>query len=656
MPAVPRDTWGVEDRYVDVAGREHPTSNQTREALHRAMGVRSDAGAEAPAEEGAFADVSVIDEGRPWVAPAAGDVRGDGATFVSVSAGESLELPVGYHAFQPAPAGTGRPPAPVLLIVSPGRCFLPEALRAWGWAVQLYATRSRESWGIGDLGDLRRLGTWTGGQGGGALLVNPLSAPTPVPPIEPSPYFPSSRRFRNPLYVRVEEVPGAAELGEALEPLARAGRALNESRVIDRDAVWKHKSEALEACFARTATDPAFVHYRAEQGQALQDFARYSAVAEREGKDWRRWPTALRRPENPAVAEFAAAHARRVDFHAWLQWVLDEQLRRASAAIPLIHDLPIGLDIAGADGWCWQDMVAQDAAVGAPPDELNPAGQDWGLAPFIPHRLRAAGYRPFIETIRANLRHAGGLRIDHVMGLFRLYWIPRQAAAGDGAGQATPGAYVRMHTDELMAILALESQRAGAYVIGEDLGTVSPGVREEMVNRQILSYRLVMFENDPPSAFPELALSAVTTHDLPTIAGLWSGANLKHAQQAGAPQNAEGLAAIRERLTRAAGAEADAATPDIIEGVHRGLAQAPSRLILATLEDALGVEEQPNVPGTVAGKWPNWSRALPEPIEALERHALAARVAAALAARERRRPTPVAEDGRAPAPAELAAD
>jgi len=628
MPAVSRDTWGVEARYVDVAGKEHPTSDETREALHRAMGVRGAGGPGAGGED-AFADVSVIDEGRSWVAPGPGDVRGDGGVFRSVRTGESLTLPVGYHAFQPA-ASAGRS-APVLLIVSPGRCYLPEALRAWGWAVQLYASRSRESWGMGDLGDLRRLGTWTDTQGGGALLVNPLSAPTLVPPIEASPYFPSSRRFRNPLYIRVEDAPGASDLGAALEPLARAGRALNDSRMIDRDAVWKCKSEALELCFARTATDPAFVHYRAEQGSALLDFARYCALAEVHGKDWRRWPEALRRPESPGVAEFAAAHARRVDFHAWLQWVLDEQLRRASAALPLIHDLPIGLDIAGADGWCWQDLVAQEASVGAPPDELNPAGQDWGLAPFIPHRLRAAGYRPFIETIRANLRHAGGLRIDHVMGLFRLYWIPR---AGQ-PGARTPGAYVRMHTDELMAILALESQRARAYVIGEDLGTVSPGVREEMANRQVLSYRLVMFENDPPAKFPELALSAVTTHDLPTIAGLWSGANLKHAEQAGAPQNEEGLAAIRGRLTRAAGTKPDAAPAEVIEGVHRGLAQAPSRLILATLEDALGVEEQPNVPGATAGKWPNWSRALPAPLEELERHELAARVAGALAARER---------------------
>jgi len=627
MPSISRDPWGVEATYVDVAGREHPTSDETREALHRAMGASEDGEAAA----GAFADVAVIDEGRSWVAPEAGEVYGDGGTFGAVAQGESLALPLGYHAFHPAKAGRDGRTAPTMLIVSPGRCFLPEALRAWGWAVQLYAARSRESWGIGDLADLRRLAQWTDRLGGGALLVNPLSAPTAVPPIEASPYFPSSRRFRNPLYLRVEDAPGAAELGATLEPLARAGRALNAGRVIDRDAIWRCKSQALEACFARSAGDPAFAHYRAEQGQALQDFARYSALAEREGKDWRRWPGALRRPENPAVAEFAAAHARRVDFHAWLQWVLDEQLRRASAELSLIHDLPIGLDIAGADAWCWQDLVAQEASVGVPPDELNPAGQDWGLAPFIPRRLRAAGYRPFIETIRANLRHAGGLRIDHVMGLFRLYWLPRAAPGGTGR---VPGAYVRMQTDELMAIIALESQRAGAYVIGEDLGTVAPGVREEMASRQILSYRLVMFESDPPSLFPEMALSAVTTHDLPTIAGLWSGANLKHARAAGAPQNEESLAAIRDKLAHMTKNGPDATAGEVIEGVHRGLAQARSRLIVATLEDALAIEEQPNVPGATKPDWPNWAQALPVPIEELEQHPLAARIAAAFSARE----------------------
>jgi 4-alpha-glucanotransferase len=626
MPTQERDPWGVEDSYVDVAGREHTTSPETREALHEAMGLPAVAGAEA-ASEGAFADVLVVEAGGPWRAPVAGELHQEDGTFRPLSAGETVTVPPGYHAFLASHGEAGRRAAPTLLLSSPGRCFAPPQLRAWGWAVQLYAARSRESWGIGDLADLRRLGLWTRRLGGGALLVNPLSAPAPVPPIEASPYFPSSRRFRNPLYARVEEAPGAAGLGARLEALARAGRALDDNRVIDRNAVWKLKSEALEACFERAGADAAFARYRAEQGQALQDFASYCAIAEREGKDWRRWPAPLRRPQNAGVAEFAAAHARRVDYHAFVQWVLDEQLRRASEAMPLIHDLPIGLDVAGADVWCWQDLVAQDASVGAPPDQFNPGGQDWGLTPFIPHRLRAAGYRPFIETIRAGLRHAGGLRIDHVMGLFSLFWIPRRPGV--------PGAYVRMPADELLAILAIESQRASAYVIGEDLGTVAPGVREQMAAHDICSYRLVIFEQEPPAKFPELALSAVTTHDLPTIAGLWSGANLRHARAAGARQNEEDLAAIRKKLADLTGVAADASIAEVIERVHRSLAQAPSRLVLATLDDALAVEEQPNLPGATAADWPNWARALPLPLEELERHPLPTRIAEAFGTRSR---------------------
>ena len=219
--------------------------------------------------------------------------------------------------------------------------------------------------------------------------------------------------------------------------------------------------------------------------------------------------------------------------------------RARRSEIGVVHDLPIGLDVAGADAWCWQDMMARDVSVGAPADEFNANGQDWGLTPFIPGRLRAAHYRPFIETIRAMLRHAGGLRIDHVMGLFRLFWIPRALGAKGGA-------YVRTRADELLAIVALESERAQAFIIGEDLGTVEAGVRERLHEQRMLSYRLLYFEPAPPQEFPELALSSVTTHDLPTIAGLWTGADLE-ALQAHRPvdPNEEGTKALRDKLRAA---------------------------------------------------------------------------------------------------------
>ena len=266
--------------------------------------------------------------------------------------------------------------------------------------------------------------------------------------------------------------------------------------------------------------------------------------------------------------------------------------------------------------------MARDVSVGAPADEFNANGQDWGLTPFIPGKLRAAHYRPFIETIRAMLRHAGGLRIDHVMGLFRLFWIPRVLGAKGGA-------YVRTRADEMLAIVALESQRAQAFIVGEDLGTVEPGVRERLHEQRMLSYRLLYFEPSPPREFPEMALSSVTTHDLPTIAGLWTGADLEALRRIGQAPNEEGTKGLREKLRALGHLEEDAPAEDAIEATHRALADAPSRILLATLDDAVGVSERPNVPGTVR-EWPNWSLALPQPLEEIETMELPRRIAAAL--------------------------
>ena len=511
-------------------------------------------------------------------------------------------------------------------MVSPGRCFLPDDLRTWGFAAQLYAARSRASWGIGDLADLARLGRWTRSLGGGVVMVNPLTAPTPVTPIEPSPYYPSSRRYRNPLFLRIEELPGWEGLPEEQRTrLTNAGAALNRRGEIDRDGIFRLKQEALEALFARFSSEQGFDWFYAGEGQALTDFATYAALAERHGKDWRRWPEDVRRPDGAAIAAFREEAAARIRFHAWTQWLIDGQLARASREIALVHDLPIGLDVAGADAWCWQDLMARDVSVGAPADEFNASGQDWGLTPFIPGRLRAAHYRPFIETIRAMLRHAGGLRIDHVMGLFRLFWIPRELGARGGA-------YVRTRADELLAIVALESMRAKAFIIGEDLGTVEAGVRERLHEQHMLSYRLLYFEPAPPAQFPELALSSVTTHDLPTIAGLWTGADLAALKRIGLDPNEEGTQALRDKLRRLGELADDAPAEAAIEATHRALAKAPSRILLATLDDAVAAPERPNVPGTVR-EWPNWSLPLPQTLEEIEEMDLPRRIAAALARR-----------------------
>jgi 4-alpha-glucanotransferase len=336
-------------------------------------------------------------------------------------------------------------------------------------------------------------------------------------------------------------------------------------------------------------------------------------LSERLGAGWQAWPEPFRDPAGAAVAAVADEAADRVAFHAWVQWLADEQLATASGAVRRVADMPVGVDPGGFDAWDWQDQLALGASVGAPPDRFNTAGQDWGLPPFIPHRLREAQYRPFIETIRRQLRHAGGLRIDHVLGLFRLWWIP----AGHGAAR---GAYVRYPTDELLEIVALESQRARAIVIGEDLGTVPPGVRTQLRRRRVLSTRLVLFEKTPPSAYPAQSFAAVTTHDLPTVAGALSGADLLDQAAAGLTPDPSALALLRGRLRTAAALGADADAPAVAEALHRRLAASPAAMVAATLEDALGVEERPNLPGTVISQRPNWSLALPVPLEELDAH------------------------------------
>ncbi len=260
-------------------------------------------------------------------------------------------------------------------------------------------------------------------------------------------------------------------------------------------------------------------------------------------------------------------------FHRWVQWVLDAQLARAGEPLALLGDVPIGSDPDGADAWMWQDVLATGVTVGAPPDRLGPAGQDWTLPAFVPWKLRAAGYQPFIDTLRAAFRHVGGVRIDHVLGLFRLFWIPEGGTPADGA-------YVRMPTRELLDILALESQRAGAFVVGEDLGTVEGGVREELLARRILRYQVWWFEDDPVERWATDALGSVTTHDLPTVAGVWTGADLRMQEDAGLDPDTDWLARLHRDLEEATGVAADGDARDVSLALHRRLAAGPSRVVV----------------------------------------------------------------------------
>jgi 4-alpha-glucanotransferase len=583
--------WGVAPGYNDISGRWVPAEPETVCRVVDAMGAE---GAPPPPP------VLVVHAGQTLPFAGTAEVITEDGAVLEANASLPPDLPPGYHTLRQLDDGSKS-----RLIVSPGRCHLPADLRAWGWAAQLYAVRSLRSWGFGDLGDLRGLARWAAELGAQHLMVNPLDAALPLLPQEPSPYYPSSRRYRNPLYIRVEEVPGAARLGERLQRLARAGRDLNRQRLIDRDRVFHLKMRALEELFMAAGPCEEFDCFRETEGKSLTDYATFCALSDVYGSPWQSWPVEVRHPDSPAVRRFRVARRCRIAFHEWLQWLLDRQLAAAAREIGLVHDLPVGVQAQGADAWAWQDTFANGMSVGAPPDPFNQAGQDWAVPPIDPWRLRAAGYEPFIQTVRAAFRHGIGLRIDHVMGLFRLFWIPQ------GMGPAN-GVYVRYPYRELLDILALESQRAGAFVVGEDLGTVEDVVREEMAARRVLSYKLLWFEDRPPAEYPPESMAALSTHDLPTLAGIWEGSDPDQS--------------VRERLIGHTGVSEGRPTEEVAEAAYRALASSPSQLVAVSLEDALGVAERPNKPGTTV-EWPNWSLALPLTLEELGKDPRPARMA-----------------------------
>ncbi|MGC8627398.1 MAG: 4-alpha-glucanotransferase [Acidimicrobiales bacterium] len=626
------DAWGVATGYWDVAGRWVEPPAETVAAVMRSMGAYGEpgVGGAASREQPAEAPMKVVPRGAVWPALPKGQLLLDGGGSLALQAGESPppDVPFGYHRFQPDEPGETC--GVFTIAVCPPRCPAPPEGRTWGWSAQLYAARSRDSWGMGDMADLRRLAAWAGRTGAGFVLLNPLHAPAPGAHPEPSPYFPSSRCFLNPLYLRIEEVPGAEEL-PFINELAAQGAALDAERLIDRTAVWALKSKALEELFRRfqeAGGDQRFDAYVSAKGALLDSYTTFCALAEVHGLPWQSWPEGLRRPGGPAVGSFAASTdgARRKRYHAWLQWLSDTQLAQVGEGpCGLLVDMAVGVDAGGADAWLWQDVFALDMRVGAPPDDFNTAGQDWGLPPWDPWKLRAASYEPYIATLRAALGHAHGLRLDHVMGLFRLFWVPV-------GSEPRSGTYVRYPWQDMLGLLCLEAHRAGAYVVGEDLGTVEDEAREALAGRGVLSYKLLWFEPEPPPAWPRQALAAVTTHDLPTIAGAWSGSDLQAQRDRGLEPNEDALARLRARLIEWTGSEPGEPAQEVIEKTYALLGQAPCALITAPLEDALCVAERPNVPGT-AGQWPNWSLALPSPLEELERSSLAGAIARRLCGR-----------------------
>ena len=472
--------------------------------------------------------------------------------------------------------------------VSPGRCYQPEFLerggRAWGFALQLYGLRSARNWGIGDFGDLRRVVELAAKLGAGVIGLNPLHAASL------SPYSPSSRHALNPLYIELD-APGP--------------RKLRDTPLVDYPAVRKAKYAAFESIFKKISFSEKPKH----------DFALFEALREELGDDWRRWPEEYRSPATPAVRHFAAKHARRVNFHGWLQVLARRQLDAVQAhalrlgmPVGLYVDLALGADRGGAEVWSDPQAYAMTVSAGAPPDEFNPRGQDWGLPPYSPRALRAKRFRPFAELLRANMPRGGALRIDHVMALMRLYWIPLGA-------KADRGGYVSYPLRELLAVLAAESRRNRCMVIGEDLGTVPQEVREALSAAGVLSYRPLLFERRPPQDFPRDALVCVSTHDLPTWRGYWAAQDLKLRERLGLTVDVEKEKNQRKRDQKSLAALLAAESLDVsARSAHAFISRTSCKLAVVQPEDLFGALEQANLPGTV-DQHPNWRRKLPVPIE-----------------------------------------
>ena len=575
---------------------------------------------------GSRSDVSQVDR---WVEPQ--DV--DGTLVGEAAFALPTDLPTGWHRLHAELSSQDGTTsfASTTLVVTPRKLELPPRLRGrrgWGFATQLYSLRSRRSWGLGDVADLEDLVSWSGRElGADFVLVNPLHAASPVPPMAPSPYLPVTRRFANPIYLRVEAIPEYAYLTEEhraqVEVLAKTVQPANTSAtLLERDPVWMAKRVALEQVSRvprSLGRQAAYDEFVAREGTGLADYALWCALSDQYG-DPTFWPDELADPHGAAADRARVALEDHVEFHRWCQWVLDEQLERAQAvahdagmAIGVMHDLAVGVHPEGADAWALRDVLAKDVAVGAPPDMYNQMGQDWSQPPWRPDALAEQAFVPYRDMLRTVLRHAGGIRVDHVLGLFRLWWIPRGMPANAGT-------YVRYDHDALIGILALEAQRAGAVVIGEDLGTVEAWVQDTLRDRGILGTSILWFEKDvddrplAPEHWRELALASVTTHDLPPTSGFLAGQHVRLRDSLGLltrPYDEElavhekdlaaWLDALRDRgLLRSGSAEAD-----VVEALHRYVAQTPARLIAVSLADAVGDRRAQNQPGTDQ-EYPNW--------------------------------------------------
>ena len=584
---------------------------------------------------------------------------------ISDHVGAEIELPAvdrsGYHRLL-------IPDACITLAVAPPRCFgvadalaagrahAPSDPRLWALGVQLYSLRRAGDGGLGDYSALTQLARSLAGHGASALAISPVHAMFSADVRRYSPYGPSSRLFLNALHIDPAAVLGPQALQEALAAMAAMGNdAANRLAALERNALidWPEAAglrlSLLRRLYERFRTShgqgghaaefEAFCH---EGGGALQDHARFEALhawrlARGESGDWHDWPGGLRDPRSNEVEEFAHRHADEVGFHAFLQWQAARGLggaqraaREAGMPIGLIADLAVGADNGGSQAWSRQDEIIRGLSVGAPPDVLNTRGQSWGLGAFSPHAMKARGFGAYIEMLRATFAYAGGARIDHVLGLTRLWLVP------DGASPEN-GAYLRYPLQDLLRLIALESWRHHAIVIGEDLGTVPQGFDEQLAQAGLLGIRVLLFQRDGgrflrPGEWPNSAIATTTTHDLPTIAGWWQERDIDWRtkldllmpgqSEADARREREGeRRALWQALTEAGCAQGDmpsgqgsAPLDPVLDAALDFISATPAPLAMLPIEDALGLVEQPNLPGTV-DTHPNWRRRLAQPAE-----------------------------------------
>ena len=585
---------------------------------------------------------------------------------VHLEQGETLELRLDGNAVLPGVIALGYHQVQIndqtfTLAVAPTHCYsVAEAVdsqpaRAWGISAQLYGLRRLNDGGFGDTLALEHLARAAAERGADALAISPMHAMFSADPQRYSPYSPSSRLFLNSLYASPACILGEREVRNAIEALGIADELhdLEQLDLIDWPAAAQAKQRLLRALYEdfRHGHHPQhadFLSFRQTGGEALENHCRFEAVqamraAAGESLDWRHWPAEWRTPQSPALAKFAEEHREEIGFYAFAQWLIARCLERAQQAargsgmgVGLIADLAVGADGGGSQAWSRQDELLADLTVGAPPDILNRAGQGWGISAFSPEGLKRHGFRAFIEMLRANFAHAGGLRIDHVMGLQRLWVIPMDASPKEGA-------YLYYPVDDMLRLLALESHRHQAIVLGEDLGTVPDGLREKLIGRSILGMRVLLFEQGHDGQFkpildwPDNALATTSTHDLPTLNGWWHSRDIDWNIQLGlidAPtveQWSEHRLRERQALRQALSQdpqnfvdEIRNETDHMIDASVRYLGHTRAPLVLLPLEDALGIEEQANLPGTT-DTHPNWRRRLPGEAASLLDNADAAR-------------------------------